>query len=65
MDIIIVAVIGGGVGDNRFQGRRVVHRCLNRVKAAIGGAKHTDIAITPGLPTQPVNHRAGIGLFLG
>ena len=63
MDIIGIAVVGGGNGDNGLQLFWLHRRHLQGIEAAPGDTHHAHIAVAPGLLLQPLQDLHGIVQF--
>lgn len=63
VNVVGITVVGGAVGDDRFQRRGPARRDLQRVEAAPGNAGHADIAVAPGLASEMADNLAGIFLL--
>ena len=63
VDVVVVAIDGGGDGDDGLQRRRLQRGDLQAIEAAPGNAHHADRAVRPGLGGDPGDELAGIGEF--
>ena len=65
MAVVGVAIVGGVDRDNGLQMRRPMQSYLQGRKPAVRSAVHSNIAIRPGLPRQPLHRVVPIFLLLG
>ncbi len=65
VDVVLISVLGRAHRNHSFQGVWRIGAGLKARRTAPGRAEHANASVAPGLLSNPADHMAGVGQFVG